>query len=145
MVIFFYKFRKLFFFSKKIMRCSKKYINFFFQSKWTKSQMYTLRRAKSNATIHFVLSLKLAAPKNFPWTPQKPYIFYATRFLYGLEKNRHKQKRFIEWFSSCLEHFSLNCIIKMLNLKVNNPLKYMQILTWNYYNYSSKLNLSGIL
>ena len=22
----------------------------------------------------------------------------------------------------CLEHFSLNCIIKMLNLKVNDPL-----------------------
>ena len=55
--------------------------------------MYTLRRVKSNGTIHFVLSLKFAAPKNFPWTPQKPYIFYATRFIYGLEKNLHKQKK----------------------------------------------------
>ena len=63
--------------------------------------MYTLRRAKSNGTIHFSLSLKLAAPKKFPWTPQKSYIFYATRFLYGLEKNFHKQKQFLERFSSC--------------------------------------------
>ena len=64
-------------------------------------RIYTLRRAKSNGTIHFVLSLKLAAPKNFPWTPPKPYIFYATRFPYSLEKNLHKQKQFFERFSSC--------------------------------------------
>ena len=51
-----------------------------------KIELYTLRRAKSNGTIHFVLSLKLEQSISFSVDPKKPYIFYATRFLYGLEK-----------------------------------------------------------
>ena len=66
-----------------------------------KIELYTLRRAKSNGTIHFVLSLKLEQSISFSLDPPKPYIFHATRFLYGLEKNLHKQKQLIERFSSC--------------------------------------------
>ena len=63
--------------------------------------LYTPRRAKSNGTIHFVLSLKLEQSISFSIDPQNPYIFYAARFLYGLEKNLHKQKQFLERLSSC--------------------------------------------
>ena len=65
------------------MRCSKKYIKFIFEDESANGiHLYTLSRAKSNGSINFVLSLKLEEEKHFPWTPQNPYIFNATSFLY---------------------------------------------------------------
>ena len=83
-----------------------------------KSYMNTLRRAKSNGTIHFLLSLKLAAPEIFQWKnglKTKTYIFCATRFFHGLEKNLHKQKQFLEWLSSC---FVRTFFSKLYNKKI---------------------------
>ena len=78
---------KFHFFSKKITRRSKTFVKFILEGKWSFGIIsYTLSRAKSNGTIHFVLSLKFGDPCSFPQTPQKTYIFYATRFIYGLEK-----------------------------------------------------------
>ena len=67
-----------------------------------KIELCILRCAKSNGTIHFVLYLKLDKSISFSVDPLKPYIFYVTRFIYSLEKNLHKQKQFLERFSSCI-------------------------------------------
>ena len=42
-----------------------------------------------------------------------------------LQTKTFSQKVF---FMFCLKHFNLNCIIKMLNLKVNDPLKFQKAL-----------------
>ena len=69
---------------------------------------YTLSCAKSNGTIHFVLSLKFGEPIRFSVASQKPYIFYATSFLYiilkiGLQILLFQEKLYL----FCLNHFSL--------------------------------------
>ena len=89
-----------------------------------KIQMYTLRCAKSNGTVHFVLSLKLAEPKIFPWPPKTLY-FLCNSFSLRFREKSSQTKTFSRqvFFMFCLEHFSLNCIIKMLNFIVNDPLK----------------------
>ena len=45
--------------------------------------LYTLSHAKSNGSINFVLS---RGSSIFCRPPKNIYIFYATHFLYGLEK-----------------------------------------------------------
>ena len=57
LVSFFFKFTKLHFFQKKFTWCSNNYIKFILEGKWTFGVIsYTLSHAKSNETIHFVLS-----------------------------------------------------------------------------------------
>ena len=82
------------FFQKKITRCSKKNLFIILKCKWTLGIIsHTLSRAKSNGTNHFVLSLRLGSLCIFRRTP-KPYIFYATHFLYGWQKFFIKQNIF---------------------------------------------------
>ena len=89
-----------------------------------KIELYTLRRAKSNGTIHFVLSLKLEQSISFSVDTPKTLYFLCNSFsLQCREKSSETKKKSRKvFFMFCLEHFSLNCIIKMLNLKVNSPL-----------------------
>ena len=62
-IFFFFKFMKFNFFWKNLTRCSKFFYTFILKGKWSFLIIsYTPSRTKSNGTIHFVLSLKLAEP-----------------------------------------------------------------------------------
>ena len=69
----------IFFF--KCMRCSKFFFKFTLEGKWSFSIIsYTLSHAKSNGTIHFVLSLKLGEPIGFSVAPPKTLYFLCNKF-----------------------------------------------------------------
>ena len=60
---FLYEFKKFNFFNKFFKQCAKSSIKFILEGKWNFGIIsYTLSRAKSNGSINFVLSLKLAEP-----------------------------------------------------------------------------------
>ena len=64
-----------FFSRKKITQCSKIFVNFILEGKWTVGGFsYTLSRAKSNGIIHFVLSLKLGSLRVFRRPPKTLYF-----------------------------------------------------------------------
>ena len=107
------------------MRCSKKNVKFILVGKLTfKIIFYTLSCAKSNGTIHFVLSLKLGSLSIFRRPPQKPYIFSMQLIFFMFDRNFSQTKTFSQmvFFMFCLQHFSLKCIIKHVELKVNGLL-----------------------
>ena len=83
---------------------------------------YEISRTKSNGTIYFVLSLKLAVPC-FLSGPPPNRIFFLQLVFFTFDTKISQTKTFSQkvFFIFCLELFSLNCIIKMSNLKVNDP------------------------
>ena len=90
-----------------------------------KIELHTLRRAKSNGTIHFVQSLKLEWSISFSADSPKTLYFLCNSFSLWFREKSSQTKTISRkvFFVFCLEHFSLYCIIKMLILKVNDPLK----------------------
>ena len=123
--MFFFKFIKLHLLRKFFTRRSKNFIKSILDGNELLVVSYTLSRAKSNGTIHFVLSLKFWRFIVFFVEPPKTLYFLRNSFSLRFREKSSQIKTFSRkvFFMFCLDYFSLNCIIEMLNFKVNDPLE----------------------
>ena len=124
---------------KKFTQCSKNYIKFIFEYKWTTNiESYTLSRAKSNGIVHFVLSLKLGSLRVFRSPPQSLYFLCNSFSSFSL----HLSKNLITDSSSPSKNKSI--LFKPFFSQVNNKRFSIYGSTSPERTYNSALLLSNL-